>query len=480
MATISSAGLGSGLDVESIVTQLMAIERRPISLLKDQTKQIETQLSAFGKLQGALSTMRDKARALTASDAWSPTKASSADEASVSVSTGTGSVPGSYAVSVAQLAKAQTMVSGTFAGSEAVVGAGTLAIQLGTWAGTAFTPRTGSSAVNVTVAADDTLQDVRDKINGADAGVVASIVNDANGARLTLRSTTSGEDYAFRLAVTDADGNAGDAAGLSALAYDPGGAGAVMTRTQVGSNARATINGVAIESNTNTLENVIDGLTVRLGKVTTGDVDVAVTQDSEAIKTAVTDFANAYNELIKQIREQTKFNEGSKTGAPLQGDRAAIALQQQLRSLLGGVTGASAVFQRMADIGLDPQSDGTLTVRASKLDGAVANARELEKFFANVDAAQESNNGFAQVLRKFADELLGTDGSLTTKQESLRTRIARNGAREAQLEERMTLVEKRMRAQYTSLDTQMAKLNSLSTYMTRQLSALSSYNGNKS
>jgi flagellar hook-associated protein 2 len=476
MATISSAGLGSGLDVESIVTQLMAIERRPIGLLQEQTKKIETQLSAFGKLQGALSNLRDKARALTVSDAWSPTRASSADEAAVSVSTGAGSVPASYAISVSQLAKAQTVVSRTFASDEVVVGAGTLSIQLGSWAGTAFTPRDGSTAVAITVAADDTLADVRDRINGADAGVVASIVNDANGARLTLRSTSSGEEYGFRVAVTDADGNAGDASGLSALAYDPGGAGAVMTRTQAGSNALATINGVAIESNTNTLENVIDGLTVRLGKLTSGDVDVAVMQNSEAIKTTVTEFANAYNELIKQVREQTKFNEGSKTGGPLQGDRAAIGVQQQLRSLLGGVTGASEVFQRMADIGLDPQSDGTLAIRASKLDSAVANARELKKFFSRVDTAQPSNNGFAQVLRRFADELLGADGSLTTKQESLRTRMERNEDRKAQLEDRMTLVEKRMRAQYTALDAQMAKLNSLSTYMTRQLAALSTPN----
>jgi flagellar hook-associated protein 2 len=246
-----------------------------------------------------------------------------------------------------------------------------------------------------------------------------------------------------------------------------------MSRTQVGSNALAMINGVAIESNTNTLENVIDGLTVRLGKVTTSDVDVAVTQDSEAIKKAVTEFANAHNELVKQVREQIKFNEGSKTGGPLQGDRAAVGLQQQLRSLLGGVTGASDVFKRMADIGLDPQSDGTLAVRGSKLDGAVANVRELKKFFANVDVADVSKNGFATVLRDFADELLGAEGSLTTKQESLRSRIARNEDREAQLEDRMTLVERRMRSQYTALDAQMAKLNSLSTYMTRQLAALS-------
>lgn len=473
MATISSAGVGSGLDVESIVTQLMAIERRPITLLQEQTKKIETQLSAFGQLQSALSAFRDKARALAGADTWSPTKASSADEAAVGVSTGNGSVPGSYAISVSQLAKAQTLASGTFASDEAVVGAGTLTIDVGSWAGTVLTPRAGSTAVNITVDAGDTLEVVRDKINGSDAGVVASIVNDANGARLTLRSTTSGQDYGFRVAVTDVDGNAGDAVGLSALAYDPGGGGASMSRTQVGSNALAMINGVAIESNTNTLENVIDGLTVRLGKVTTSDVDVAVTQDSEAIKKAVTEFANAHNELVKQVREQIKFNEGSKTGGPLQGDRAAVGLQQQLRSLLGGVTGASDVFKRMADIGLDPQSDGTLAVRGSKLDGAVANVRELKKFFANVDVADVSKNGFATVLRDFADELLGAEGSLTTKQESLRSRIARNEDREAQLEDRMTLVERRMRSQYTALDAQMAKLNSLSTYMTRQLAALS-------
>jgi flagellar hook-associated protein 2 len=463
MATISSAGLGSGLDVESIVTQLMAIERRPIDLLEEQTKKIETQLSSFGKLQSSLGTLRDKARSLTSADTWSPTKGSSSNEAAVAVTTGNGSVPGSYTVAVTQLAKAQTGISATYVDAKALVGAGTLSFQTGGWAGNAFTPKTGTTAVNLTVTATDTLQSLRDKINGAEAGVVASIVQDASGARLSLRSRESGADNGFRITATGA---------LGGLAYAPDVGGGGLTQTQPGSSAQATINGVSIVSNSNTLENVIDGLTLRLGKVTDGEVDVAVTQDSESIKASINDFAKAYNDLVSQVREQTKYNEGSKAGAPLQGDRAAVNLQQQLRSLMAGTTGASTVFKRMADIGLDPQSDGTLSVRGAKLDAAVGNLTELKKFFAQVDVANEANNGFGQVIKSFGDELLGSDGSITTKQESLRTRIERNGDRKAQLEDRMTLVEKRMRAQYSALDTQMAKLNGLSTYMTRQLAAL--------
>lgn len=473
---LSSAGIGSGLDVENIVTQLMAIERRPIDLLNQQTSRVETQLSSFGQLQGALSNLRDKARALTGNDAFASTVGNSADASAVAISTGIGSVPGSYSVSVSQLAGAQTLASGTFADSTATVGGGTLTIELGAYGaggGAPFTPKADATPVAVVIDAADSLATIRDKINSAGAGVVASIVNDATGARLTLRSRETGQANAFRVTVADDDGGNTDATGLSALGYDAAAGGGALTRTQTAADALATINGLDIVSSSNTLTDVIDGLTLKLGKVTTGAIDLTVTPNDEAIKKAITDFATAYNDLVKLGREQTKFTEGGGGSGPLQGDRTAVGMLQRLRSLIGGNTAASTVFTRLADVGLEPQSDGTLSVKTTKLDSAVANLPELKKVFGNVDDAVPANNGFAQVLRLYADEVLGAEGALTTKQEGLRQRIDRNGDREAELENRMTLIERRLRAQYTALDAQMARLTGLSDFVTRQLSALS-------
>ena len=242
MATISSAGVGSGLDVNGIITQLMAIERQPLTALQREETKLTTKVSDVGKLQGLVSTMRDKAGSLSSSTLWSQTAGSSADAGAVSVTTTNGAAVGSYSVAVQQLAAAQTVSSRVFTASDtaAQFGPGTLTIELGTWTGTptsGFTPKTGAPAVTVTIdAADDTLAEVRDKINAANAGVTATIVNDASGARLAIRSTATGAENGFRISATETVDDGVAANGLSALAYDALGS-SQMTRNQSAANA---------------------------------------------------------------------------------------------------------------------------------------------------------------------------------------------------------------------------------------------------
>lgn len=483
MATISSAGIGSGLDVNGIVTQLVALERKPINQLQAAANKLQTQLSSFGKLQAAMAKVRDAASTLTRSATWSPTKGSSSDSSAVVVTTGISSPPGNYSVSVSQLAAAQSVVAATKASSSEVVGQGTLHIELGTW-GTAgknvkFTPKAGTTPVDITIGpGGDSLASIRDSINAAGAGVVASIVNDATGARLVIRSAESGVENAFRITVTDSDKKHTDASGLSALAYDPSAGVTQMTQTVAAADASATINGLPITSASNTLADVIDGLTLQLGATTTTPVEVAVTVDKDAVRKSIDEFVTAYNDLATQLGELTKYDAASKAAGALQGDRAAVNLQMQLRSLIAGTSGASSVFARLADIGLDPQSDGKLKVTGSKLDAAMGQLAELQKLFADSDPAQPANDGFAARLRAFGDLALGAEGSLTTRQDGLRERIDRNKDRQAQLEDRVAQVEKRLRAQYTALDAQMAQLTGLSNYVTQQLAVMNNYNKN--
>jgi len=263
MTTISSPGIGSGLDVNSIITQLVAIERQPIDVLKAKSTKIQAQISEYGKLKSAISAFRDASQKLTGNDTWGMTVGSSSDSTAVGVTVKSGAAAGGYSLQVQTLAKAQSLASGVFASAATAPGAGTLHIELGAWGAgqTSFTPKSGAAAVDITVAATDTLAQVRDKINAANAGVTAIVFTDASGSRLLMRSTATGVANAFRTSVIDADGVNGDATGLSSLAYDPSSGTAVMTRTETAADAAATLNGLAITSPSNTRFALPAGLT---------------------------------------------------------------------------------------------------------------------------------------------------------------------------------------------------------------------------
>lgn len=485
MATLSSPGIGSGLDVRTLVTQLMAVERQPLTALQNTTKKTQDQLSAFGKLQSAMTSLRDAAKKLADANAWNATTVANTNVAALTVSSDGSSPPGTYTVAVSKLAAAQTLSSATtWAASTDLVGPGSLTIELGAWniGQTAFTPKAGASAVTIRIdSGSDSLAQVRDAINGAGAGVTASIVNDASGARLAIRSSLSGAENGFRLSVNDDDGDNTDAAGLSQLAFDPsdgGGPITRMTQTLAAANSQATINGVAVSSATNSLENVLDGLSLKLGQVTTAPVDLTVSRDAVAMRKNITEFATAYNDLIKQVREQTKTTEGGVPGGILQGDSSAKILAAQLRALAGSSSAAVSEFTRLAEIGLEPQSDGSLKLNDAKLDGALGKYDALRSFFSRDDAGNLSD-GFAPLFKAFGDNRLADDGVFISRSQALKDRIDRYGKQQTQLEQRLTLTEKRLNATYSRLDTQMSQLNQLQNYVTQQINTWTNSNNNR-
>ena len=191
MATISSAGIGSGLDVNSIITQLMAIEQQPLTALQTKATTIQSTVSEYGKIKSAISTMRDLASKLASTATWGQTTTSSSSTAVAAASNG--SAAGTYSVEVQKLASVQTLATAVQPATTAL-GGGTLHIELGTWGTgqTSFTPKTGATAVDVSVAATDTLADIRDKINASGAGVTALVMTDSTGSRLLIRSNATG------------------------------------------------------------------------------------------------------------------------------------------------------------------------------------------------------------------------------------------------------------------------------------------------
>lgn len=485
MATFTSLGIGSGLDLNTIVTQLVALERRPLQTMQQQASRLQTQVSSVGKITSLFGSLQTAANKLTDSSLWTRQKLDSNNPAAVGVSAsattnGGATAAGSYAVSVQALARGQTAVStATLGAATDLVGSGTLDIDIGTWdvAGTTLTPKTGSPSIQISVAVGDTLQSLRDKINASGAAVTATLVTDTSGVRLALQSRATGLENAFRISTSDSDGNPGDDAGLSRFAYDPGNGANQMQVRQGAANAAATVNGIAVQSASNELTGVLEGMTLTLKQVTTTDVGLTASSDRDAVDSAIKSFVEAYNGLAGNLSTQTRYDATTKVAGTLQGDSAINGIQTSLRALLGAPSGASTAFARLSDIGLQAGRDGTLSINQATLDRAMTNLPELKKAFAASDGADAGNNGFAKRFATLASQVLGSDGSLTTRTEGLRKMISKNSDDQERLNTRVTQYQSRLVAQYTAMDSNLSRLNGLSGLVTQQLAALSRNSG---
>jgi flagellar hook-associated protein 2 len=496
MAAITSLGVGSGLDLNSLVNNLVSLERRPIEQLQANQRALQGRVSSYGQIKSLFSTLQDAASRLTAPSLWSQTRATSGNDAAVGTTAAAGAsstAAGNYKVAVQRLASAQTVSSDTaFTSATETVGAGTLTLQLGRWNGSAFTADAARTAVDIEVGEDDTLQAVRDKINAAGAGVSASLVTDATGVRLVVRSTTTGADNGFRLSVAGAAG--GDpvppedpppepvppvpATGLARLAYAPDSGAGGMALKQAALNAQATIDGVAVESATNELSGAIEGVTLRLRQVTTADVDIDISPDREAVSTALKGLADAYNALTRYLGEQTRFDPASRTGGPLQGDSAANGLQQRLRGVISATTGASTAFPRLSDLGLELQRDGSVKINQAKVDAAMTKLPELRQALAATDSENPENTGLARRWSQLAQQVLAVDGTVSTRTEALQSSIRRIDTDKAKVEDRVERFRARLVAQYTAMDSNVARLNALNGALTQQLSSITRQNQN--
>lgn len=464
---ISSTGIGSGIDVQSIVAQLVALERRPLTTLETAATFMQTQISAYGQIQSLTSTLSDAAAALSKASLWQKSSATSGDTTALTASATGTSAAGSYTVVASQLARSQSLASGTFASPTTVVGAGTLTIDVGTWAGdlSAHTPKAGTTALTVTLTdPNTTLAQVRDAINAAGGAVNAAIVQDAGGARLTLTAKSTGLENALRVTGTGA---------LGTLAYAPDVGATGLTQTQSAANALATVNGLPIESPSNQLSSVLEGVSLTLLKASATPVSVTVASDSGSQRKALTEFVTAYNALNSFLATQTGYDEQAKVGGSLQGDSAAVGLRNQLRGMLRQTGGVSDVFNSLSQMGFDIQRDGSIKLDNAKLDAALAQPAEMVKLFSEpADIGNPGRAGLGVRMKDLLGRLVGAEGPLTSRTEGLQARLKRNEKDQDRLEDRVAQVEARLLRQYQALDASMGQLNSLSTYMTQQLSML--------
>lgn len=424
---ISSPGIGSNLDVNSIVSQLMALERRPLTTLDRKEASFQAQLSAFGTLKGALTSFQSAVQALNSIDRFQAYKAAIADGGVASVTAANSAVPGNYALEVTQLAQAQKLVAAGQTSTSAAIGTGTISFELGTigggsfdagsgqYSGASFTPG-GAGAKAVTIgASNNTLAGIRDAINAAKIGVTASIVNDGSGTpyRLALSVTDTGAAHSLRISV------AGDAALAELIAHDPAGT-QHLAETVAARNAEFKIDGVAITKPKNTVNDAIEGVTLNLLKTNPGSpTTVTVARDSAKTRESVDVLVKAYNDLNTSLRNLSSFNAASNQGTVLQGDITLITLQARVRAALGdALTGVAGSYNNLAQIGVSFQKDGTLTLDAAKFQAALEAAPDdIAALFASVGRTTDAAIRYAGA----------TDATKAGKYDVTVTRLATQG-----------------------------------------------------
>lgn len=383
MATVSST---SAIDVNSIVSSLMSVEKQPLTLIANQKSAFEAKLSAYGTLKSALSTFQTSVGALASASKFNAQSATSATP-SVFTATANGSATiGDYAITVNQLAKSQKIALDGVANTTDVIGTGKLTIAFGTYAPEIVSPATPASftanpdkaSFEVTIdSSNNTLAGVRDAINAANGGVTATIVNDGTANRLVITSKETGEVNGLKITVADDDGNATDNNGLSKLSYDPlatAGSGKNMSQLQAPLNALLNIDGIDVVKASNTVTDAIEGVTINL--LTTSNsqaVNLGVASDQAKIKESVTAFVDAYNKVMDTLKTLTKYDEAGKTSGKLLGDATARSITSQLKSVISKTVDTGGTITSLTDIGVGFQRDGKLALDSTKLTNAITN-----------------------------------------------------------------------------------------------------------
>ena len=380
---LTATGIGSGLDIEGLITQLVAAERQPVETrLLRQEFSLTAELSAFGTMKGALASFQNSLANLNSLATFGQRTATSSDDDVVTITASPQSAAAQYNLSVSQLAGSHSLASGSFALPSDTVGTGTLSIRFGTTDYTSPDPGPesyNSFSVNpdrgvatiVIYNTNNTLAGMRDAINDANIGVSASIVNDGSGYRLLLGSDTTGEENSLEIRVDDGDGNDLDGAGLSAFAFSADATN--LAQTAAAQDALFSINGLSISSADNTVENAIDGVDINLrGVSSTAPVSIEIVEDRASVKEAISDFISGYNSFIATANSLTAYNADTGSAGALQGDFSARSIANQLRQVLStAVAGFNGPFSSLSEIGISTGSDGSLSLNSGDLDLAL-------------------------------------------------------------------------------------------------------------
>lgn len=468
-------GIGSGIDIDSIVAGMVAAERAPKeSQLATLEKKTTTQITAIGALKGAISEFQTALGALNKPDLFQARSASSSKSDLVGVTAGTTAGAGSYQVEVKSLASSSKValaaVSNT-ADAPARFAKGALQISLGV---PGDPPSSESFSVNIDDS-NNTLSGMRDAINaaGKDMGVSATIVTDEHGSRLVLSSTKTGAGRDITVAATDAGPLESGQLSLSTLAFD-GSASSTGAGPRILSTAQSAelyVDGLKVVSESNKVSGAIDGVTLDLkAKTPVGEpLTIGVSEDKAGVKKQIQSFVDSYNKLIGVINAQTKVTSVGEDKAPvtgaLVGDATARSLLNTIRNELVNVQGDGAI-RALTDIGITTQKDGTLAIDSTKLDKAMANN------FAELPALFTGEQGLATRLDNKLKPYTETGGILEQRNKAMTETISKIDDQKEDLTRRIASLQERLYKQFNAMDALVGQLTNTSNSLLASLENL--------
>ena len=453
-AGISFGGLASGLDTQAIISALLDVERVPIRALERTRDSYKRQKSQFGDLSGMLDKLADAAGKLSGNNDLLQFKAGLDTEDYLTATASSQAQAGTYRIEVNQVAQNEVRGSNGFADRDqtAVASLDTLLFDI------------GGTLEAVALPLDATLDDIANAVNAEDIGITAQVVDTGNGAtpfELVFTSDTIGEDGRFSVSV---DGNAGTASLVNDI-VNPMNAAAIVT----GENANVTVNGINYQRTTNTIGDIIQGVTLDLKSdaLASGggpnQTQLTISTDTEATSESVKEFVETYNEIVDFVTGANNLDEDGNATNALFGDVTLRSIRSNMRSIVGSVvnTGNEA-FQMLAQIGISSDTEGKLTFNQGEFDEAlVEDPNALQALFA------DQANGIAvrmeQALELYTDSV---DGLIKTRQEGF-DRLIR------QTDDRIEKAETRLDAYETRLINRFASLEQLLTSLQSQGSALS-------
>jgi flagellar hook-associated protein 2 len=463
--TMSSPGIGSGLDVNGIVSKLMAVESLPLNLLTTQQASYQAELSAYGSLQGSVSALQTAAQGLTTASSYTGYSATSSDTTVLTATTTTGAVAGTYPISVISLATANTIESNPNSATPAVPYSLTDTFNSGTLAITV-----GGTTTKVTIdSTNNTLTGIASAINNAHAGVVASVVNDGTTNHLVMTANSTGAANTIAIAVTQD----GVTTGTQALTGLDTGTASNYAQVQAGKDASFSVNGLALTRPSNTITDVISGVSFTLLKGGSATSTLTVARSATSATSAISSFVTSYNALIKSIQTLTSYNASSGQGGALLGDFGVQSLQSQLPNLaMANVTGVAGGISNLTDIGVTVQKDGTLAVDSAKLSAALSDpTKDVAALMTQTTAG---NQGIAVRFNTLMTQLLSPTGLFQSQTNTINASLKTNADEQSQWNTRLSQIQADYLAQFQALDTAIASMQSTQSFLTQQLAGLTS------
>jgi flagellar hook-associated protein 2 len=442
----------SGLPISTLLDQLQTAENSKLTPLATKQKANTTKITAYGTLKSSLTALQTAANNLGAAKTFSALK-TTVSGTGVSAASDATAIAGSHVVQVTGLAQAQTLsTAGVASKTTGIDGSGTLTLTNGK-----------GVAVNVNIADNSTLEDIRSSINAANAGVTASIIStgdSVNPYRLVMSSNTTGTDAAVTASFTGTGS-------VSTLLKDSGSGGS-MTVQQPAKNATMIVDGLNITSQSNTVKDAIQGVTMTVSQVG-GAQTVGVTQDTDAIKASINAFVTAYNAMVSSNKSLTAFNADSTLSGALLGDNTLRGIQNDIRTAIN--TAQTGAFSNMSQFGVALGADGKLTVNDAKLTTAITEkAADVTEFFAGNTTTGVV--GFSKTLTSKLTPILQTDGKLDAVTTSLNASNKQLESAYEKMEASIEATMARYKVQFTSLETQVTQMNSTMTYLTNQFNAM--------